>query len=684
MIPDPKNERPNAFQQCSNISKPSVRSLSSPSYQHSNLNFNHQNEASQPNTANYHAFGFKPVITNRTTPLQSMRKVVYYKAHDHPRNTTYTPDQGLNFLEQPCDAFLNSQDKQIDYFSQTKLHMRDSRLVYPKSNLSNFKSVPNGENILDDVKWSAKRSSMSFYENYNSERNLMEHGLYRELQKKDNFHLNLCPPLNPKHDNKPYMVSNKNLDYSTRHPGSNSYRNIRDYESSNAEWNHRLLSNRHFSMKSIVNPGLTNYRVMPQSHFRYKDTIKYPSIRQMASTYMKSPLEISKSMRLMGNPVNQSQHRRFESTRKFKRVKQNNSFNDSTTQKNQFISQKSIKGVPGSYVMDIERTSSFNLIDKLSVPQMSNNNIDINFSNLQYNLHYGCPNRYITSFHSIGKEDNRRIPSSQTSFPEINQNISQKIKKIEKPNNKNLLGIEKKYVIQDAENKSSLEDSDSSSNKSLENKSRSGLSIALIKNRCNSQTKFDIQLNQNRNVVNEHVVNKSSHLSKQNKSNLFQKESENVIDYNISINCGPKIQKKVEPKEIKTPLKNSKNNISIIKNTIGLFSQVKTVYDTKKDDSKTNIEKITEDQVSNTETIKDDLNKEKPVENQSERIKKILEAALIVIEGEKRKYKNLLCALICVFVIGDVDEKYLDLSSNERKVLDAIVFRKFKKKLNPK
>ena len=136
---------------------------------------------------------------------------------------------------------------------------------------------------------------------------------------------------------------------------------------------------------------------------------------------------------------------------------------------------------------------------------------------------------------------------------------------------------------------------------------------------------------------------------------------------------------KLNSKNQKLIAKQVTNNTSIVNNTISLFSKVKAICDTKRVDSKPNIDIITEDHVSTAEAIKDEFNNEK-----TERIKKSLEAVLTIISGEKRKYKNLLCALICLFVMGDVDEKYLDLSSNERKVLDAIVFRKFKKKLNPK
>lgn len=52
-------------------------------------------------------------------------------------------------------------------------------------------------------------------------------------------------------------------------------------------------------------------------------------------------------------------------------------------------------------------------------------------------------------------------------------------------------------------------------------------------------------------------------------------------------------------------------------------------------------------------------------------------------EREFPEFHNLLGLLSCLFVTGHVEERYLSLSPDERGILAAIVYRKFKKSLNP-
>lgn len=77
------------------------------------------------------------------------------------------------------------------------------------------------------------------------------------------------------------------------------------------------------------------------------------------------------------------------------------------------------------------------------------------------------------------------------------------------------------------------------------------------------------------------------------------------------------------------------------------------------------------------------------LKNESEKRKKIcsnLAEALQTFDEqcEFEKFHNLLGLLSCLFVSGNVEDRYLSLSAEERGILAAIVYRKFKKTLNPR
>lgn len=105
------------------------------------------------------------------------------------------------------------------------------------------------------------------------------------------------------------------------------------------------------------------------------------------------------------------------------------------------------------------------------------------------------------------------------------------------------------------------------------------------------------------------------------------------------------------------------------------------------DENFTSLEKVPLEEKPETpsEKFQTEDNEELNKSEQLSKIKANLDDSLRNFDTEREfaEFHNLLGLLSCLFVTGRVEKRYLDLTTDERGILAAIVYRKFKKKLNP-
>ena len=83
--------------------------------------------------------------------------------------------------------------------------------------------------------------------------------------------------------------------------------------------------------------------------------------------------------------------------------------------------------------------------------------------------------------------------------------------------------------------------------------------------------------------------------------------------------------------------------------------------------------------------FKQSLNEDSEKEIELIKLKDIVKNSIQTIDNKQfKKYKNLLGVLISLFIIGDIDEKYSNLTEEEIQILKIIMYRKFKKNIDTK
>lgn len=169
---------------------------------------------------------------------------------------------------------------------------------------------------------------------------------------------------------------------------------------------------------------------------------------------------------------------------------------------------------------------------------------------------------------------------------------------------------------------------------------------------------------------NKNVTPISFNVLNQNK--LFQ-HSEKIIQVNEEM-----IKNKFKIQNQMSKFNNGKLNIDNITFNQFFTENVNNLSNDHKKESKTN-NKIIKNLFQ--ESFKDDS----LIDNEIIKLQEMIENYILSIDQKQfKKYKNLLAILISLFVIGDINEIYFDLTEEELQILQIIMFRKFKKNIEIK
>jgi hypothetical protein len=220
---------------------------------------------------------------------------------------------------------------------------------------------------------------------------------------------------------------------------------------------------------------------------------------------------------------------------------------------------------------------------------------------------------------------------------------------------KDLLGIETKYINQEGEDKSAIEENlNEKEDLSCENDKNGGFEI--FKNFENFKKIIGdeaVEISKRECILGEkEEIFKSA--DSQNKTSLEKKQkskSNNLKRISKKIHFLEKIEKKEIEENISSSKKNKKNNT------------MKSI------------------QNESSDLQYNELKNEK---EKMEKIKLNLDESLKEFDNRKEfsDFHNLLGLLSCLFVTGKIEDRYLDLKSDEKSILIAIVYRKFKRTLN--